>query len=255
MPVVKKRRGWEIPESQVTPEHVFLNRRAFLKRMGAAALGLATVAACGSAQVVQPTLPPPSPTAPSGPTPTPAPVNSAFTLDRPITDEKLATTFNNFYEFSLSKDGVWQMVTQFETRPWEIEIAGLVPQPRTYDLDELRRLMAFEERLYRFRCVETWAMANPWTGFPFKALIDLVQPSSAAKYVRLTTFLRPSQAPGQLDRTFPWPYTEGLSMAEATNELTSWPPACTGTTCLARTADQSAWSCPGNTVTRASSRS
>ena len=219
MPRMMRRRGWEIPESEVTPEHVYVNRRAFLKALGFGALGLAGAAACGRPAAGATPTPAVSPT-PLGPTPTPAPLNATFTLDRPLTDEKIATTFNNFYEFSLGKDQVWGLVSRFQTRPWEVEVAGLVARPRVYDLDDLKKLMAFEERRYRFRCVETWAMANPWTGFPLKALIDLVEPQSTAKYVGLTTFLRPDEAPGQYDRSFPWPYTEGLSMAEATHELT-----------------------------------
>ena len=97
---------------------------------------------------------------------------------------------------------------------------GLVEKPQTFDLDDLVRMMPLEERLYRFRCVEAWAMAIPWTGFPFKALLDKVQPMSDAKYVRMLTSLRPSEAPGQQAKTFPWPYYEGLTIEEAMNELT-----------------------------------
>ena len=204
MPMVKRRSGWEIPEHEVTPEQVYLNRRAFLKQMGLGALSLATVAACGS-QVTQPTLPALTPTPPAGPTPTPAPPNARYVLDRPITDEKLATTFNNFYEFSVSKSSVWETVTRFQTRPWEIEIAGLVPQPRVYDLDDLRRLMAFEERLYRFRCVETWAMANPWTGFPLEST-DRQSPAPIHGQVREVHDV-PSPRPGA------WSTRSHLSLA------------------------------------------
>lgn len=217
-------RGWEIPESQATPEDVYLNRRRFLKTMGFASAGmLGLLAGCqqarGESEQVStspPGLPPPSKT--SGLYP--AKRNKRFALDRPLTEEAIAGRYNNFYEFSSVKDRVWKLVERFETRPWQIEVTGLVSQPKVYDIDDLVHQMPLEERRYRFRCVEAWAMAVPWTGFPMKALIDLVQPLTSAKYVRMLTFLKSDQAPGQLDSRLPWPYFEGLTMAEATNELT-----------------------------------
>ena len=163
-----------------------------------------------------PGLPPPSQTSDLYP----AKRNERFTLDRPLTEEAVAGRYNNFYEFSPVKDRVWRLIERFETRPWQIEVTGLVARPKVYDLDDLVRRMPLEERLYRFRCVEAWAMAVPWTGFPMKALMDLVQPLSSAKYVRMLTFFKPEQSPEQLDDGWPWPYFEGLTMAEATNELT-----------------------------------
>ncbi len=221
--LIKIPKGWEIPESQATPEDIYLNRRKFLKAMGfvgAGMLGLLT--GCQQAQGESEqagALPGGRPPASKTSSLYPAKRSERFTLDRPLTEEATAGRYNNFYEFSPGKGRVWQLIDRFETRPWQIEVAGLVSKPKVYDIDELVRQMPLEERLYRFRCVEAWAMAVPWTGFPLKALISLVEPLSSAKYVRMLTFFKPEQAPGQQDARFPWPYFEGLTMAEATNDL------------------------------------
>jgi sulfoxide reductase catalytic subunit YedY len=151
----------------------------------------------------------------------PARRNPGFTLDRTLTDERVAAAYNNFYEFTTDKEEVRNLVGAFRIRPWQVEVGGLVEKPRIYDVDDLVRRLPLEERLYRFRCVEAWAMAVPWTGFTLKALINEVRPLSAARYVRMVTFYKPDQARGQkFQHWYPWPYYEGLTMAEATNVLT-----------------------------------
>lgn len=150
----------------------------------------------------------------------PARRNAQFVLDRPLTDETYAASYNNFYEFSVFKRGVYKKSRRLKTSPWQIEIAGLVEKPRVFDIDDLIRALPLEERLYRFRCVEAWAMAVPWTGIPMKDFIDKVQPLSAAKFVRFVTFMKPDIATNQNPSKGPWPYSEGLFMAEAMNELT-----------------------------------
>ena len=205
MAYLKIPKGWEIPEREATSEAAFLNRRKFLAAMGIGAIGASGILPCplAAADALYP-----------------AKRNPAYKLDRPITDEQFATRYNNFYEFTEQKEGVWKLVDDFKLEPWTIEVSGLVRKPQKLDLDQILRQIPLEERLYRHRCVEAWSMAVPWTGFPFKALIDLVEPKSEATYVRMVTFFRPSQAPGQ--RTllhYPWPYYEGLTMAEAMNEL------------------------------------
>ncbi len=207
------KRGWEIPEREATEEEVFLNRRKFMTSMGLAGFG--AIAGCGSDESV------------TGPADVdlsdlyPATLNTAFAeLDRPLTDETVAGKYNNFWEFTTSKN-VWRVIDDFESRPWTMEVTGLVQNARTYDIDELIRAMPLEERLYRHRCVEAWSMAIPWTGFPMKALMDAVQPLASARYVKMTSFLRPDQARSQWNRPDePWPYTEGLTIEEAANELT-----------------------------------
>lgn len=205
--LIRNRQSWEIPESQATPESVFMDRRGFLGA-GAGLIAGAALPQIAAAQGADPTL-----------DLYPAKKNESFTLDRPVTDEKLAANYNNFYEFGTSKDVV-AAASKMATRPWNVQIDGMVEKPFEIGVDELIRKMPLEERLYRFRCVEAWSMAVPWTGFPMKALVELAKPLSSAKYVKMETFLNPRIAPGQLQRWYPWPYTEGLTIAEATNEMT-----------------------------------
>lgn len=222
--LIRIRRGWEIPERLATPEDIYLNRRNFLKGLGISSLSaLGVLAGCerhaeSQAESDKPPLiglPAPSATADLYP----AKRNEKYTLDRPLTDEALAARYNNFYEFSFNKQRVSRLVEPFKTRPWQIEVAGLVKKPQTFDLDALVRKVPLEERLYRHRCVEAWSMAAPWTGFPVKALVDLVEPQASAKFLRLVTFNKPDEAVGMNDDSYPWPYFEGLTLAEATNEL------------------------------------
>jgi len=199
-------KGWEIPERLATPEHRVLDRRAFLATLGAAALGTASLPQRLGAQAAG--------------SPYPAKRNPAYTLDRPITDEFVVTRYNNFYEFSAAKNAVQHLATRLRTDPWTIEVTGLVHKPQTFDVSDLIRRMPLQERLYRLRCIEAWSMAVPWTGFPLKALIDLVEPMSSARFVRLVSFLRPDEAPNQrLKPSHPWPHAQGLTLAEATHEL------------------------------------
>ena len=226
------RREWEIPEREVTPKEQYVHRRRFLRTLGG--LGAGLVAGCGNESVFKPKEDegsgPSTPTLPGEPNP--GPLNKAafypaaadpdFPLpeDRPLTSERTATSFNNFYEFSTNKT-VHRLVGEFASEPWSVDVTGLVANPRKYDIDALYRLMPLEERIYRFRCVEAWAMTVPWTGFPMRDFIAMVEPLSSARYVEMTTFIRPQDAPGQWNHPeWPWPYTEGLTMAEATNELT-----------------------------------
>jgi methionine sulfoxide reductase catalytic subunit len=210
--LIKRRRDWEIPEREATSESVFLNRRNLIK---AAALGSIAAALplhhlfMGSAAAAEP-----DPSVGLYP----AKRNEAYTLDRPITDEKYSTTYNNFYEFGMSKDVVDE-AQALPIRPWQIKIDGMVEKEQTLGIDDLLKQVQLEERLYRHRCVEAWSMAVPWTGFPLKALVDIAKPTSGAKYLRMETFMNPKVAPGQNDFLYPWPYVEGLTMAEATNEL------------------------------------
>lgn len=201
--LIKRRAGWEMPESRATPESVYINRRALLAGTGALALSNAA-----------PALAQGDPTGDLYP----AKRNAAYTLDRPLTAEDDAANYNNFYEFGMSKDIV-AASKRLQTRPWTVSIGGMVEKPMEVGVDDLIRKMALEERLYRFRCVEAWSMAVPWTGFPVKALVDFAKPLSGAKYIRFETFMNPRVAPGQTQRWYPWPYTEGLTIAEATSEL------------------------------------
>ncbi|MDP7375771.1 MAG: protein-methionine-sulfoxide reductase catalytic subunit MsrP, partial [Alphaproteobacteria bacterium] len=149
----------------------------------------------------------------------PATRNPAFTLDRPVTVEEEATTYTNFYEFGSSKN-IWRKAQKLVTDPWIFTIEGLVDNPLQLDASELiAKTGPQEERLYRHRCVEAWAMAVPWTGVPMSRLVRLVQPKAEAKYVRLETFFDPSVAIGQRQSWYPWPYVEGMTIDEAMNEM------------------------------------
>ena len=206
---VIRRRGWEIPERLATPEHLFLNRRALLAGSGAAALSLAPNIAL--AQRISDLPEPTNDLYPVG-------RNEKYALDRPITDEKINTNYNNFYEFGSTKT-VAKAAQALKLRPWTVKIDGMVETPQEIGIDDLIRKMPLEERLYRHRCVEAWSMAIAWSGFPFAKLVELAKPLSSAKYVRMETFLDPSVAPSQKQSWYPWPYVEGLTIAEATNEL------------------------------------
>jgi sulfoxide reductase catalytic subunit YedY len=206
---VIRRRGWEIPERLATPEHLFFNRRAFLAAGGAAALALSPELA-----LAQRIADLPDPTGALYPVTR----NDKYALDRPITDEKINTNYNNFYEFGSSKT-IAKAAQALKLRPWTIKIDGMVEKAQEIGIDDLVRKMPLEERLYRHRCVEAWSMAIAWSGFPFAKLVELAKPLSSAKYVRMETFLDASTASGQRQTWYPWPYVEGLTMAEATNEL------------------------------------
>ncbi len=146
--------------------------------------------------------------------------NEKFINTRALTLEKYATTYNNFYEFGSSKN-IWRSAQKLETNPWLVSIDGLVEKPMKIDAKELVELMGpIEERIYRHRCVEAWAMTLPWSGFEFSKLIEYVQPLNNAKYVQFETFLDPKIARGQKQKWYPWPYTEGLTIQEASNTLT-----------------------------------
>jgi methionine sulfoxide reductase catalytic subunit len=206
---VIRRRGWEIPERLATPEHLFFSRRALLAAAGAAALSFSPKVAL--AQRIS-DLPDPTKDL------YPASRNEKYTLDRPVTDEKINTNYNNFYEFGSTKS-VAKAAQALKLRPWTIKIDGMVEAPQEIGIDDLIRKMQLEERLYRHRCVEAWSMAIPWSGFPLARLVELAKPLSSAKYVRMETFLDPSVATAQKQSWYPWPYVEGLTIAEATNEL------------------------------------
>ncbi|MFC7334139.1 protein-methionine-sulfoxide reductase catalytic subunit MsrP [Rhodocista pekingensis] len=211
--LLKRRRGWEMPEREATPESVYLDRRRLLRLagLGAMAAGTLSLAGCGDAGAE----------APADPSAGlyPVPRNPAFTLDRPLSPEGEVTTYTNFYEFGSHKT-IWRQAQELPIRPWTVVIDGLVETPMQMDIDTLLAAMPLEERLYRHRCVEAWAMAVPWSGFPLRALVEYARPLGSARHVELTTFgADVHAAPGLRQRWYPWPYREGLTLAEATNEL------------------------------------
>lgn len=208
---VIRRAGWYLPEKLVTPEAVFRNRRAFLKELGfvGAGLVLAQSSRAADAPVAAPAKK------------YPFPRNKEFDpAGVKLSNEQVVGTYNNFYEFSTNKERVHQLTGKFVIDPWPIEIGGLCENPMKLDVKELVETMPLEERVYRFRCVEAWAMTVPWTGFPMSKLIEKAKPKPEARFVKFVSFHRPEQAPGFAQMPmYPWPYTEGLRMDEAMNPL------------------------------------
>jgi sulfoxide reductase catalytic subunit YedY len=194
-------RGWEIPESRVTPEALVLGRRRGLA-LGA---GLLAAPATALAQGAPPALPP-------------AMRNTRYAPGRDITDEREATSFNNFYEFGSHKT-ISRAAQRLPQRPWTVMVEGMVESPREFGIEDLLRFMPLEERVYRLRCVEAWSMVVPWTGFPLSALLDAVRPLGSARYVVFETAAIPAVMPGLRQSWYPWPYIEGCTIEEAANEL------------------------------------
>ena len=198
-----------IPSSEITPKHVYLSRREFIKMAGVIA-GSAALASC------VPNLPPATQTAPAKMTAS----SSQDELGDPVNSFQDITNYNNYYEFTTDKQGVASLAANFKTTPWDVRVDGLVSVPRTYSLDDLVKKFQPEERIYRLRCVEAWSMVIPWVGFPLARLLKEVEPTSAAKYVRFETVYRPDEMPGQKSMFYPWPYQEGLRIDEAMHDLT-----------------------------------
>jgi sulfoxide reductase catalytic subunit YedY len=207
--LIRKRRGWEIPESRATNEAVFRDRRRLIQALAAGPILASGLLAGGIASAADD----PS----SGLYPFKR--DPKYTLDRPLTPAKYVTTYNNFYEFGTEKDIV-EPAQALPIRPWTVAIAGMVEKPFEIGIDDLMKKMPLEERLYRHRCVEAWSFTVPWSGFAMAALVGLAKPLGSAKYLKMQTFMDPKVAPEQNKFFYPWPYTEGLTMAEATNELT-----------------------------------
>ncbi len=191
---------------EITPEWLYMNRRQFLK--AAATLGAGSIlAACAP-----------------GLTPTPEEeaiiVGETLAGEDTLTPYESITNYNNYYEFSLSKERVAPLSKDFKTDPWQVEVYGLVKNPLTFSMEDILTQFPQEERIYRLRCVEGWSMVIPWVGFSLSKLLDVVEPTEEAKYVRFETLADVKQMPG-LSANFPWPYEEGLRIDEARHELTT----------------------------------
>ena len=183
-------RLWQIPDRLATPESVYYKRRQIL--------------ALAAFPSILPALT----------------RNPEFTLDRPLTAEWAATSYNNYYEFSTNKQQIRELAKAFKPRPWTLEITGRCKKPKTWTIEEIEKQMPIEERLYRHRCVEAWAMAVPWLGFPLSELLKRAEPDSNAKFVRFISVNRPDEMPGiRYSGNYPWPYYEALRLNEAMNPL------------------------------------
>src|SRR3990172_2683914 len=187
----------KIKSSEITPEHLYLSRRKFIAGVGALAASTLLLNACVAAQ------------APTGEEPAdePTPLDSVL-------------NYNNYYEFTTSKEGIAALSRGLKISPWTVEVGGLVNKPQTFAIEDLLKKFPSAEHIYRLRCVEAWSMVIPWLGFSLASLLKEVEPTSAAKYVRFETLFDPEQMPGQQSNMFDWPYVEGLRLDEAMNPLT-----------------------------------
>ncbi len=222
----------KIASSEITPEHIYLNRRKFMVGAGSIAGALA-LAACGKSDSAATSSTPASSQAAAA---AKAPLLTNFpkaTLDHaePYASKdqdelgnKLnkydeITNYNNYYEFTTDKEGVNPLSQGFKTTPWKVEVSGLVNNPKTYDLDDMLKKFTQEERIYRLRCVEAWSMVIPWVGFKIADLLKEVEPKAEAKFLKFTSVMRPEEMPGQQTGMLNWPYVEGLRIDEAMNPL------------------------------------
>ena len=208
--------GFEHPvPSEITPRAVFESRRTLLQQLAAGAAGLTLsglAARDARAQMKGP-----------GVLPALSAVSSALpgaqTMDRPTT-YKDATTYNNFYEFGTDKSDPARHAHTLKTKPWTVEVEGLVKKPGRYGLEDLMKWGAMEERIYRLRCVEGWSMVIPWVGYSLAELIRRVEPQPGAKFVEFVTLADRATMPGVRGGVLDWPYVEGLRMDEAMHPLT-----------------------------------
>jgi sulfoxide reductase catalytic subunit YedY len=197
----------EPPSSEITPEKLYLDRRAFIAAAGALGAGAIASTVFGAplgAQQQEPQA-----------------VGKPFGLqpnDKPTpwTD---VTTYNNFYEFGTDKGDPSENAGNFKTRPWTVRVDGMVAKPADYHLEDFLKPSVVEDRIYRHRCVEAWSMVVPWRGIPLADVIKRANPTSKAKFVEFTTLMDPKQMPGEQTDVLTWPYTEGLRLDEALHPL------------------------------------
>jgi methionine sulfoxide reductase catalytic subunit len=198
-----------VKSSEITPHSLYLSRREFLKTAGIAT-GSALLAACGP-QATEAVVPESDGTA------FPAKKDE---FGDPANSFEDITHYNNFFEFSENKEAVNQLSKDFKSRPWTVEVSGLVNRPQKYAIEDLLKKFPQEERVYRLRCVEAWSMVIPWMGFPLASLLKEVEPTSDAKFVRFETLMDKKQFPHEGSHLYPWPYQEGLRLDEAMHDLT-----------------------------------
>lgn len=209
---------WRIPASEATPESIYLNRRQFLQSIGLSGLMVVGAGACTAQTLGQPLNETLAGSAISLPLPEYQRNVKYADAGRPLSDPKLVTRYNNFYEFGLRKTDPAANSQGFKLDPYTLEIDGLVDTPLKMDLTDIERL-GYEERIYRFRCVEGWSMTIPWLGLPLRKILEHAGLKSEAKFVSFTSFYDPEQAKGQNNPNFDWPYYEGLRLDEAMNDL------------------------------------
>ncbi|TAL86820.1 MAG: protein-methionine-sulfoxide reductase catalytic subunit MsrP [Candidimonas sp.] len=200
-----------IAPSEITPERVWLARRRWMQQLGVGAVALGTGGLSLRAMAQS---------APAASGLFAAKPNPVYQIMEKPTSEKDITSYNNFYEFGTGKSDPSNYAGAMKTSPWKVIVEGEVAKPRTFDIDDLRKLAPMEERVYRLRCVEAWSMVIPWEGYSLSTLLKQVEPTSRAKYIEFVTAVQPGNMPGLADRIIDWPYVEGLRIDEAMNPLT-----------------------------------
>ncbi|MEN3953057.1 protein-methionine-sulfoxide reductase catalytic subunit MsrP [Iodidimonas sp. SYSU 1G8] len=199
--LTRLRPNWTLPESAVTPESVYLNRRQLMIGAGAGA-ALAAIPFGARADLYS------------------AAPKSRFSTTETPTPLDAVTGYNNFYEFGIDKGDPAKYAKALTTSPWSVKVEGECGKPGTYNLEDLLKGQTIEERIYRLRCVEGWSMVIPWNGFVLSNLLRRFEPNSKARYVQFDTLVRPSEMRGQKRDVLQWPYQEGLRIDEAMNPLT-----------------------------------
>lgn len=208
---MRLRKSPDIKSSEITDKKVYLRRREFIQAAAMSTVG----AAAGTLGIGQVEAQPwPRVKMPGNI------VSSGWGKGEKVNEYQDITTYNNFYEFGTEKDEPAQNARTLKTTPWKVKIDGLVGKPADYNLEDIVKPQALEERTYRLRCVERWSMVIPWIGFPLASLLKRIEPGSTAKFVEFTTLLDPQQMPGQRRSVLEWPYTEGLRLDEAMHPLT-----------------------------------
>lgn len=201
------KKNYGIATSDITPQKVYEQRRQLIKLAAAGAFGLANAEIFSRDAFAQNNK-------------LSAQANPKYFLSDKLTSYKDVTSYNNFYEFGTDKTDPARHAQSLKVRPWTVSVEGLVNKPKTWDIDSLIKLAPLEERVYRLRCVEGWSMVIPWIGYSLSHLIKAADPQGSAKYVEFISLADPKQMPGVNNRVLDWPYTEGLRLDEAMNDLT-----------------------------------
>jgi len=207
--------GFHLPSGDITPRHLYEGRRDFLRLLAGGAAGAAMAGWAGREALAATTPPGKLAALPS----VPSKVPGAMTMEA-LTDYKDASSYNNFYEFGTDKSDPARNAHTLKTRPWTVEVEGLVNKPGKFGIEDLLKLSAQEERVYRLRCVEGWSMVIPWVGYSLSELIKKVEPQGSAKYIEFVTLADAKTMPFVGSRVLDWPYAEGLRMDEAMHPLT-----------------------------------
>jgi sulfoxide reductase catalytic subunit YedY len=212
--LVKAKRPWELPYSEVTPESVYRSRREFIKIAAAGTVGVVASSVLGRAE---------TPQTPQGVGALPNVKKSRFVTDAetdPLNTYEQITNYNNYYEFGTAKNDPARYAGRLTVKPWTVKVDGLVNKPGNYGVEDLVDFSALEERIYRHRCVERWSLVIPWVGVPLSDILKKVEPQPSAKFVEFTTLMRASEMPSLQTAGIPFPYIEGLRMDEAMHPLT-----------------------------------